>query len=406
MVKDGKVVAVNVKDRGQGIVAAGGMSSLRVKFQPENGDYYPVAQAEAYAVLDREVGAIKMTSKGTRYTSLLPLTVEIQPPGDCGGDKLLGKQAIATAVVKKGPPRATAVQDSEGRASAAQSAKDVAEPTNLARLKVMADEEMQEMIKLYPASVSIVYSNESKKFEFSETSLLGNNITTPYGPISQFSRRAPLSKERLLDGGVYWRLSAAGAICASIGHGLLVPLDTVKTRIQTAPKGSYDGPTDAFIKVFRDEGGVGALLRGLQPEVVGFSIYGAISFGGTEFCRRFIAQAAGPENALLYQIPILMLGSALASVAAIALTCPFMAVKVRLISDEKFAGGSLVKGLTRMVREEEWSSSLFGGLAPLMLKDVSFVLSKFVVFDIIKTAIFMSFPEVESLGFLFDRVVL
>ncbi len=397
-------MAVNVKDRGQGIVAAGGMSSSRVKFQPQIGDYYPVAQAEAYAVLDREVGAIKMTSKGAGYTSLLPLTVEIEPPGDCGGDKLLGMQATARAVVKKGP-RAAAVKDSEGSASAAQSAKAVAESTNLARLKAMADEEMKEMIKLYPASVSIVYSNESKKFEFSETSLLGNNITTPYGPISQFSRRAPLSKERLLDGGVYWRLSAAGAICASIGHGLLVPLDTVKTRIQTAPKGSYDGPTDAFVKVFRDEGGVGALLRGLQPEVVGFSIYGAISFGGTEFCRRFIAQAAGPENALLYQVPILMLGSALASVAAISLTCPFMAVKVRLISDEKFAGGSLVKGLTRIIREEEWSSSLFGGLAPLMLKDVSFVLSKFVVFDIIKTAMFVSFPEVESLNFFLKELV-
>jgi solute carrier family 25 phosphate transporter 3 len=100
-----------------------------------------------------------------------------------------------------------------------------------------------------------------------------------------------------------------------------------------------------------------------------------------------------------------MLGSALASVAAISLTCPFMAVKVRLISDEKFAGGSLVKGLTRIIREEEWSSSLFGGLAPLMLKDVSFVLSKFVVFDIIKTAMFVSFPEVESLNFFLKELV-
>ena len=68
-----------------------------------------------------------------------------------------------------------------------------------------------------------------------------------------------------------------------------------------------------------------------------------------------------------------MVGSALASVVAIALTCPFMAVKVRLISDEKFAGGSLVTGLTRMVREEEWSLSLFGGVSPLTLKDVSFL---------------------------------
>jgi len=29
------------------------------------------------------------------------------------------------------------------------------------------------------------------------------------------------------------RLAAAGGICASIAHGLLVPLDTVKTRLQT-----------------------------------------------------------------------------------------------------------------------------------------------------------------------------
>jgi len=49
----------------------------------------------------------------------------------------------------------------------------------------------------------------------------------------------------------------------------------------------------SVLQVFRDEGGVPALLRGLQPEVVGFSIYGAFSFGGTEFCRRWVAQVCG-----------------------------------------------------------------------------------------------------------------
>ena len=58
-----------------------------------------------------------------------------------------------------------------------------------------------------------------------------------------------------LDKSVYWRLAAAGAICASIGHGLLVPLDTVKTRMQTAPPGKYENTMDAFVKVLRDEGG-------------------------------------------------------------------------------------------------------------------------------------------------------
>jgi len=52
-------------------------------------------------------------------------------------------------------------------------------------------------------------------------------------------------------------------------------------------------PVTSVLQVFRDEGGVPALLRGLQPEVVGFSIYGAFSFGGTEFCRRWVAQVCG-----------------------------------------------------------------------------------------------------------------
>ncbi len=48
------------------------------------------------------------------------------------------------------------------------------------------------------------------------------------------------------------------------------------------------------------------------------------------------------------------------------------------------------------MEEEEWQSALFGGLPPLLLKDVSFVLSKFVVFDIVKTAILAYFPEARD----------
>jgi len=53
-----------------------------------------------------------------------------------------------------------------------------------------------------------------------------------------------------------------------------------------------------------------------------------------------------------------MLGSALASVVAISITCPFMAVKTRLIADESFAGGSLVKGLRRIIDEEVMTVSI------------------------------------------------
>jgi len=387
ILKDGKVVAVQLKSRGTGLVSSG-LSSLRVAFLPVEGDL-PLANAEGYAVLDRKVDAIKMKNAGVGYQSMRPPSVLIESPGECGGDKELGKSARASVKMKRG----TRVLGGNKGGSGLSKTSMFVDPSSMFVGPKIEDEDINLFIKLYPSSVAIVYSNSSKRYLFSETSMLGFNITTPFGPISQYSRRTPISEEIFLDSSVYFRLAAAGAICASIAHGLLVPLDTVKTRLQTAPKGTYNGALDACIKVFRDEGGVSVLLRGLQPEVVGFSIYGAFSFGGTEFCRRWVAALVGPEGALLYPIPILMLGSAMASLIAVVFTCPFMAVKTRLIADESFAGGSLIKGMNRIITEEEWQSSLFGGLVPLMLKDVLFVLSKFVIFDLIKTSIFFYFPE-------------
>lgn len=89
--------------------------------------------------------------------------------------------------------------------------------------------------------------------------------------------------------------------------------------MQTAPQGTYDGLLDAAVKVLTKEGGLTALLRGLQvqtceasvsltrgrqPEVAGFGIYGALSFGGTEFFRRFFADLAGPKLVCLLKVEV------------------------------------------------------------------------------------------------------
>ena len=73
---------------------------------------------------------------------------------------------------------------------------------------------------------------------------------------------------------------------------------------------------------------------------------------------RYQSSLAVTHRGARAQIPILMLGSALASVVAISITCPFMAVKTRLIADESFAGGSLVKGLRRIIDEEVMTVSI------------------------------------------------
>ena len=57
-------------------------------------------------------------------------------------------------------------------------------------------------------------------------------------------------------GGEIIRIGLSGALCASVAHGALVPLDTVKLKLQTAPKGKYKSLPDAVVKVMRDEGGI------------------------------------------------------------------------------------------------------------------------------------------------------
>jgi len=65
----------------------------------------------------------------------------------------------------------------------------------------------------------------------------------------------------------------AGSICACLSHVGGVPIDVLKTRLQTDP-GRYDGLWDAAVKVTRTEGPA-MLLQGLGPTAAGYAIQGA-----------------------------------------------------------------------------------------------------------------------------------
>lgn len=192
------------------------------------------------------------------------------------------------------------------------------------------------------------------------------------------------------------RIAFSGAVCASIGHGILVPLDTVKLKLQTAPSGKYKNIVDASVKVMREEGGFKTFVNGLQPEVLGSMVYGFISFGGTEIFRRTAPQVLGPVAALQYPVPILVLSSCLAASLAAIVSCPFQTVKVRMVADENFGpGGNMMGGFRRIVKEDGWFS-LIQGVGPYMFKDVTFVLSKFSVFDVVSKAIYFNYPELTN----------
>ena len=73
------------------------------------------------------------------------------------------------------------------------------------------------------------------------------------------------------------KIFLAGGLCSASAHTLLVPLDVVKTRLQTEP-GRYAGPLECATTVYNDEGAA-AFAQGVGATAVGYLVAGSLSFG-------------------------------------------------------------------------------------------------------------------------------
>jgi len=342
--------------------------------------------AKGTLVMDREIDKVVVASPGSGYSPAFPIEVSIQAPEECKNSLGLesplyqpGERAVGTVAL--GKPKF----DNDPVPTKA-------EEENLRFVKIQSEELAKvdkDLTSLIESSVGLSYQSSSKKFKFIETSALGFNVSTSFGPRA----RVPILKDDVISWSQFTSIGVAGGVCAAVAHGALVPLDTVKLKLQTAPPGKYDNIFDASVKVLRDEGGLKTFVNGFQPETLGSAIYGFLSFGGTEILRRTATSIVGPVVALQNPVPILVVSSCLASVVAAAISCPFQAVKVRMVADENYGpGANMIGGFQRLIREDG-ALALVQGVTPFLVKDVTFVLSKFSVFDVVSKAIYFSYPQ-------------
>ena len=110
-------------------------------------------------------------------------------------------------------------------------------------------------------------------------------ISTTFGPLSS----KPLLRERSLSLDIYALLGISGGLGCTLTHTLVIPLDVVKTRMQTNP-GEYNGVFDGAATITREEG-IGALLLGTQATIVGYLLYGISVYPSYAFFKRFIASS-------------------------------------------------------------------------------------------------------------------
>ncbi|KAK1988382.1 mitochondrial carrier domain-containing protein [Colletotrichum cereale] len=189
---------------------------------------------------------------------------------------------------------------------------------------------------------------------------------------------------------LYSRFALAGAVCCSVTHGALTPVDVVKTRIQLDPATYNRGMIGGFRQVIQSEG-AGALLTGFGPTAAGYFLQGSLKFGGYEFFKKQSINLIGYENAVNNRTAVYLASSAAAEFFADIALCPLEATRIRLVSEPTYASG-LISGFGKMLKNEG-IGAFYAGFGPILFKQIPYTMSKFVVFEKVSEAIFQRYPK-------------
>ncbi|CCE81588.1 Piso0_002249 [Millerozyma farinosa CBS 7064] len=183
----------------------------------------------------------------------------------------------------------------------------------------------------------------------------------------------------------YASFALAGALGCGVTHGAMTPIDVVKTRIQLEPTVYNKGMFGSFKQVVSSEG-VGALLTGLGPTVLGYSLQGAFKFGGYELFKKTFIDQLGYDTAKQYKNSVYMASAATAEFFADIALCPLEATRIRLVSQPTFANG-LIGGFSRILKEEG-VGSFYNGFTPILFKQIPYNIAKFLVYERAAEAIY------------------
>lgn len=187
---------------------------------------------------------------------------------------------------------------------------------------------------------------------------------------------------------LYARFAFAGAVCCSLTHGSLTPVDVVKTRMQLEPTVYKDGMISSFRQVIKNEG-ASALLTGIGPTFSGYFLQGAFKFGGYEVFQKLIIDNVGVEAAANNRTAVYLASSGIAEFFASIALCPLEATRIRLVSQPTFANG-LIGGFSRILKEEGVARGFYSGFGPILFKQVPYTMTKFVVYERVSEAILSS----------------
>jgi len=211
-------------------------------------------------------------------------------------------------------------------------------------------------------------------------------VSTGSTAVDAIKRVAAANEPQKLSGfQLYSGFAFAGAVCCSVTHGALTPVDVVKTRIQLDSVKYNSGLIGGFRKVIAEEG-AGAVWTGVGPTFAGYFLQGAFKFGGYEFFKQQCINQLGYETASNNRTAVYLASAATAEFFADIALCPLEATRIRLVSQPDFANG-LIGGFSKILKNEG-VGAFYSGFGPILFKQVPYTMSKFVVYEKVAEAIY------------------
>ena len=182
------------------------------------------------------------------------------------------------------------------------------------------------------------------------------------------------------------------------------PLDIVRTRlsIQTASfeslskhQGKPPGMWPTMIKMFKTEGGVMGLYRGIIPTVAGVAPYVGLNFMVYESIRGYFTPA-GEKNPVWYRK---LAAGALSGAVAQTCTYPFDVLRRRFQVNTMSGMGYQYKGIfdaIRVIVGQEGVRGLYKGIVPNLLKVAPSMASSWLSFELTRDFLVSLRPDTDE----------
>ncbi|KAL5703624.1 Protein MITOFERRINLIKE 1 [Ranunculus cassubicifolius] len=171
--------------------------------------------------------------------------------------------------------------------------------------------------------------------------------------------------------------SSAGGIAGAFTYVCLLPLDAIKTKLQT--KGAtqiYKGSVDAIVKTFQ-ESGIKGFYSGLSAVIVGSTVSSAIYFGTCEFGKSFLSKMHYPV------VLIPPTAGAMGNIVSSAVMVPKELITQRM---QAGASGRSWQVLLRIL-EKDGILGLYAGYTATLLRNLPAGVLSYSSFEYLKAAV-------------------